>query len=168
MDLRYKIVKCSTLKKKISVARRQGIEIAFTNGCFDIIHYGHIKYLYAAKKKNRLLIVGLNSDRSVRAIKGSLRPIIKERERAFILAALSFVDYVVLFDDDTPEALIQSLKPDVLIKGADWKDKRIAGADFVLTRGGKIEYIDYLKGISSTNIISTIINRYDHLKDRTI
>ncbi len=168
MDLRYKIIKLSTLKKKISAARKQGKEIAFTNGCFDIIHYGHIKYLYAAKKKNRLLIVGLNSDKSVSSIKGHLRPIIKERERAFILAALSCVDYVILFDEDTPESLIQSLKPDVLIKGADWRGKRIAGADFVLSRGGKIEYIDYLKGKSSTNIISTIIERYNCLGDKII
>ena len=156
MNTKSKIVKLPALKKKIARLRRQGCVIAFTNGCFDILHSGHISYLKRAKKQNRVLIVGLNSDRSVRAIKGPQRPVVQEQSRAALLAALVSVDFVVLFDAQTPLALIKSIKPDVLIKGADWRGKGIIGSDVVRACGGKIEYIKFLSGFSSTDIIKRI------------
>ncbi|MCD4781405.1 MAG: adenylyltransferase/cytidyltransferase family protein [Candidatus Omnitrophica bacterium] len=130
--------------------------IAFTNGCFDILHVGHVTYLDEAKGKDRILIVGLNSDRSTRSIKGVQRPIVNQDERAVVLSALSVVDYITIFDEDTPERIISILKPDVLIKGADWKDKKVAGSESVESRGGKVIFISYLGGKSSTDIIDRI------------
>ena len=156
MNTKSKIVKLLTLKKKISQLRQRRKKIVFTNGCFDILHAGHISYLQGAKKTNRTLIVGLNSDRSVRKIKGAKRPIVKEQERAIILAALACVDYVILFDEDTPLKLIEAVRPDVLIKGADWKRKGTVGSKSVQENGGKVEYIKYISGCSSTDIIKRI------------
>jgi len=156
MNTKSKIVQLRTFKKKISKFHRQRKKIAFTNGCFDVLHVGHISYLQAAKKVNRILIVGLNSDRSARKIKGVGRPIVKEQDRAIMLAALACVDYVIFFDEDTPLKLIEAIKPDILIKGADWKKKGAVGSDFVCKNGGKVEYIRYLPGCSSTNIIERI------------
>jgi D-beta-D-heptose 7-phosphate kinase/D-beta-D-heptose 1-phosphate adenosyltransferase len=153
MDTKSKIVKIFTLKRKISRLRRQRKKIAFTNGCFDILHAGHVHYLQEAKKVDRILIVGLNSDRSIRRIKGAGRPIVKEQGRASVLAALACVDFVILFDEDTPLKLIDSIKPDILIKGADWKKKGAVGSVGVVSNGGKIEYIKYISGCSSTNLI---------------
>jgi len=156
MNTKSKIVKLLTLKKKIAYARRQRKKIAFTNGCFDILHAGHVHYLQKAKKQNRILIVGLNSDRSVRTIKGPRRPIVKEQQRASVLAALACVDYVTLFGEATPLKLIDAVKPDILIKGADWKKKGAIGGDRVTANGGKIEYIKFLSGRSSTDLIKRI------------
>jgi len=156
MNTKSKIVKLATLKKKISISRRRRKKIAFTNGCFDVLHAGHISYLQAAKKADRALIVGLNSDRSVRKIKGANRPIVKEQDRAVILAALACVDHVILFDEETPQNLIETIKPDILIKGADWKKKGAIGSDSVCKNGGKVEYIKFISGYSSTNIIERI------------
>ncbi len=155
----YKIVSLNTLKKNISHLRRQGKKIAFTNGCFDIIHAGHVSYLEAAKKKGRVLVVGLNSDRSVRRIKGPQRPIVGEKERARVLGALGCVDYVTMFREDTPLKLIRALKPDVLIKGADWKGKPVVGQDVVRPYGGRVEFIKYLPQFSTTNVIKKIRRR---------
>jgi D-beta-D-heptose 7-phosphate kinase/D-beta-D-heptose 1-phosphate adenosyltransferase len=157
--VRKKIVTLATLKKKIAPWRRRGGKIAFTNGCFDLVHYGHVQYLQKAKRPDRILVVGLNSDRSTRKIKGPRRPIIGEKGRAALLAALECVDYVVLFDEETPLRLIQAVQPDILIKGADWKGKEVAGSDVVRRRGGKVEYIRYAPGFSSTNIIKTVIEK---------
>ena len=156
MNTKSKIVKLPTLKKKIAQLRKRRRRIAFTNGCFDILHSGHISYLQKAKRANRILIVGLNSDRSVRKIKGPARPIMKEKERAFILSALQCVDYVTLFNEETPTKLIESLKPDILIKGADWKKKGIVGSESVRANGGVIEYINFISGYSSTDVIKRI------------
>jgi len=156
VNTKLKIVKLLTLKKKISQLRRQRKKVAFTNGCFDILHAGHVHYLQEAKKANRVLIVGLNNDRSVRKIKGAKRPIIKEQQRARILAALACVDYVILFGEETPLKLIEAIKPDILIKGADWRKKGAVGSDGVRANGGKIEYIKYISGRSSTDIIKRI------------
>ena len=156
VNTKQKIVKLPALKKKIARLRRQGYKIAFTNGCFDILHWGHVQYLQGAKKSGRILIVGLNSDRSVRKIKGPKRPIVNERERASVLAALSCVDYVVLFNEETPINLIKGVNPDILIKGADWKNKGAVGGEYVKTNGGKIEYMKYIRGFSSTDIIKRI------------
>ena len=151
-----KIVSLAVLKRNIARHRRGGKQIAFTNGCFDILHRGHISYLEAAKKKNRILIIGLNSDASIRSIKGRNRPIIGEQERAAVIAALGCVDYVVIFGEDTPYRLIKAVKPDVLIKGADWKGRDVVGSDVVRKNGGRVELIKYLTQYSTTKIIETI------------
>ncbi len=156
MNTKAKIVKLPTLKRKIAQLKKAKRKIAFTNGCFDILHMGHVSYLEQAKKSGRILIVGLNSDRSVKKIKGFNRPIVGEKGRATILAALSCVDYVVLFNEATPLKLIEAIKPDILIKGADWKKKGIVGSESVQAHGGKIEYIKFLPRLSSTNIIERI------------
>jgi D-beta-D-heptose 7-phosphate kinase/D-beta-D-heptose 1-phosphate adenosyltransferase len=131
--------------------------IAFTNGCFDILHYGHVSYLEAAKKKDRVLIVGMNSDASVRSLnKAPDRPIVPQDQRAAVLAGLACVDFVILFDEPTPAKLIAALKPGILIKGADWKGKEVAGADVVKANGGRVEFITYIERLSTTNIIEKI------------
>ncbi len=151
-----KIVTLPSLKRKLPGLRRAGWTIAFTNGCFDILHSGHVTYLEAAKKKDRVLIVGLNSDASIRRIKGPQRPIVPQKERAHVLAALECVDFVAIFDDDTPQKLIEAVKPDILIKGADWKGKDVVGSDVVKRCGGRVELIAYVKDCSTTNIIEKI------------
>ena len=159
MNSKNKIVRLRELKTHVARLRKQGYSIAFTNGCFDILHVGHVSYLELAKKKNRILIVGLNSDASVKKIKGPKRPIVSERERALILASLMYVDYVIIFNEDTPLKVIKALKPDVLIKGSDWKGKEVVGSDFVNRYGGKVELIKYRPQFSTTNIIETILKK---------
>ena len=148
-----KIIGAQTLKAKLSSFRRQGKQIAFTNGCFDLMHLGHVTYLQAAKNKgSRILVVGLNSDKSIRSIKGPSRPICPQKSRAAVLAALSCVDFVVLFNEETPYNLIKTLQPDVLIKGADYKGQRVAGSDLVK----KVELIKFVPGFSTSHIIAKI------------
>ncbi len=159
MNTRHKIVSLTTLKKKLALLRRQKKTIAFTNGCFDILHYGHVSYLEAAKKDNRILVVGLNADASIKRIKGNLRPILPQDERAKVLAALESVDFVTIFSEDTPAKLISAIIPDVLIKGADWKGKDVIGSDVVKAHGGKVELIKYLPNLSTTNIIQTVMSK---------
>ncbi len=154
-----KVLKIEALSKKILKHKKAGKKIAFTNGCFDIIHLGHVSYLEKAKEGNRILIVGLNSDKSIQRIKGKTRPIISQKERAGVLAALTCVDYIVIFNEDTPYETIKKLQPDILIKGADWKGKETVGSDIVKANGGRIEYIKYISGISTTNIIKKIIEK---------
>ena len=156
MNTKAKIVKLPTLKKTVARLRKKRCKVAFTNGCFDILHAGHVSYLQQAKKTNRVLIVGLNSDRSIQKIKGPKRPIVNEKARATLLAALACVDYVILFDEDTPLKLIETLKPDILIKGADWKGKGAVGSNAVQASGGKVEFIKFIRGFSSTDIIKRI------------
>ena len=136
---------CNDLKLK-------GKKIVFTNGCFDLLHSGHICYLEAAKKFGDILIIGLNSDRSVRSLKGKHRPINLQSERAIILAALEVVDYVVIFEENTPYELIKLIKPNTLVKGGDYKNKEVVGEDIA----GELKLIDFLDGKSSTNIIERI------------
>ncbi|MFP4472263.1 MAG: D-glycero-beta-D-manno-heptose 1-phosphate adenylyltransferase [Candidatus Omnitrophota bacterium] len=159
MTSRRKIVTWNTLRKKAAALRREGRPVAFTNGCFDILHYGHVSYLEKAARGRRALIVGLNSDRSIRAIKGPDRPVNEENERAGVLAALACVDYVVIFDQDTPYELIKAVRPDLLIKGADWKGRPVVGEDIVRAHGGRVELVDYLPGLSTTNIIAAVRKR---------
>jgi len=161
MVTKQKILKIETLKRRVSQLRKQGQTIAWTNGCFDILHLGHVSYLQAAKKKDRILVIGLNSDKSIRKIKGSKRPIVPQNERAGVLAALECVDYITIFDEDTPQRFIEILKPDVLIKGDDWKGKGVAGSDVVEANGGKVEYIKFIDQCSSTNIIEKILKRFN-------
>jgi D-glycero-beta-D-manno-heptose 1-phosphate adenylyltransferase len=138
-------------------ARSQGKRIVFTNGVFDILHPGHIRYLHDARALGDLLIVGLNSDRSVKALaKAPDRPINSENERAEVLAALASVDAVVIFDEDTPHEIIAALQPDILVKGADWGENEIVGRDVVEARGGKVVRIALAEGYSTTNIIERI------------
>lgn len=139
--------------------RSQGKRIVFTNGCFDILHLGHIRYLWKAKGLGDVLVVGLNSDESVKRIKGASRPVQDERSRAEVLAALGFVDMVVIFHEDTPLELIVALGPDVLVKGGDWKIEDIVGAKEVMERGGKVEVINYLPGYSTSSLIERIISK---------
>ncbi len=159
MNTKNKIVSLQNLKKIAARSRRKGLKIAFTNGCFDILHSGHVSYLEAAKRDGRLLIVGLNSDASVRRIKGRERPIVPQKHRAGVMAALGCVDYIVIFSEDTPQKTIEALQPDILIKGADWKGQYVAGQDAVEARGGKVEFIKYLPGFSTTNIIESIFKK---------
>lgn len=133
--------------------RREGRRIVFTNGCFDILHAGHARYLQRAAALGDVLVVGVNSDASVRRLKGRGRPIQKQADRALVLASLACVSYVVLFGEDTPAALVEEVSPHVLVKGADWKGKEIAGADFVRSRAGVVKTIRFLPGRSTTAII---------------
>jgi D-glycero-beta-D-manno-heptose 1-phosphate adenylyltransferase len=131
-------------------------KIVFTNGCFDILHAGHVQYLNEAKALGDILVVGLNSDSSVKRLKGNTRPINSEEDRAIVLAALESVDYVVIFEEDTPYNLIYHIKPDILVKGGDWSPQTIVGADVVIKNGGEVKSLSFKKGISSTQIIDKI------------
>jgi rfaE bifunctional protein nucleotidyltransferase chain/domain len=135
-------------------------KIVFTNGCFDILHAGHADYLNKAKSLGDILVVGINSDASVRRIKGEKRPILPQQMRAYLLDNLKPVDYVVIFEEDTPLELIKAIKPDVLVKGADWDLERIVGADFVLSYGGRVERIAFSFNISTSKVIERILDLY--------
>jgi D-beta-D-heptose 7-phosphate kinase/D-beta-D-heptose 1-phosphate adenosyltransferase len=139
---------------------RQKKTVVFTNGTFDILHRGHVEYLTAARALGDVLVVGLNTDASIRRIKGPRRPINRNRDRATVLAALSCVDYVCLFGDDTPLVLIRALVPDVLVKGADWKKGQIVGADVVERHGGRVRRIRLTPGRSTTAMIQRILTLY--------
>lgn len=140
--------------------RNQNQKVVFTNGVFDIIHRGHVEYLLKAKSLADILIVGLNSDSSVKRIKGDKRPIVTETDRSVVLANFTMVDYVCLFDEDTPLNLISEIIPDILVKGADWTLDNIVGREVVEKNGGKVATIEFFENRSSTNIIETIIDRY--------
>ncbi len=127
-----------------------GLEVVFTNGCFDLLHLGHLSYLEAARRLGDRLVVGLNSSESVRRLKGPERPINDDATRSAMLAALAFVDLVVLFEDDTPAALIEALRPDVLVKGGDYRPEDIVGAETVLSLGGKVAVLPFVEGYSTT------------------
>lgn len=151
--MKCKIKSPSSLSRTLDRLRSKGKRVVFTNGCFDILHSGHVSYLEKASHMGDILVIGINSDASVRAIKGRGRPINGERDRAYVLSALSFVDYVTVFGGNTPENLIKRLKPDVLVKGGDWKPKDIVGGDFVKSRGGRVASIRFLKGYSTSSLI---------------
>ncbi len=140
----------------VAKLKNKSKKIVFTNGCFDIIHAGHVIYLNKAKKLGDILIVGLNSDSSVKKLKGNDRPIIIEDDRAYIISNLKPVDFVVIFNDNTPYNLINEIKPDYLVKGSDYKNKEVAGSDIVKSYGGQVIFIDYVNEKSTTNIINKI------------
>ena len=146
----------ASLQRELARQRFLGQKIVFTNGCFDILHRGHVEYLAKASSFGHFLLVGLNTDASVRRIKGASRPVNDQDSRALILAALSFVSAVCLFDEDTPYELICSIKPDFLVKGADYKPSEIVGSDLVLAGGGEVVTIPLTAGFSSTSILSKI------------
>ncbi len=152
-----KVLRRDELVRALETARRAGRRIAFTNGCFDLLHPGHVRYLRAARDVGDLLVVGVNSDASVgRLDKGPGRPILGQAERAEVLAALEMVDYVTIFDEDTPLELIRAVLPDVLVKGADWAPETVVGADVVRARGGSVELAPYHEGLSTTEILRRI------------
>jgi D-beta-D-heptose 7-phosphate kinase/D-beta-D-heptose 1-phosphate adenosyltransferase len=157
------LVKIKTLeeaKKACAGIRASGGKVVFTNGCFDILHPGHTRYLCAARELGDHLLVAVNSDRSVKAIKDSGRPIFDEQVRAELLASLSCVDMVLLFDEDNPLKVIQYLMPDILVKGGDWSEEEIIGADVVKAAGGEVKRIPFVTGFSTTTIIERIVDRY--------
>ena len=159
-DSDSKIKSCDVLALLISAEKARGRRVVFTNGCFDLLHAGHVKYLQKARSLGDLLVLGLNSDASVRRLKGPRRPLICEDERAHILAALDCIDYVTLFDEDTPLELIKMLKPHVLAKGGDYSIDGVVGKDVVEAYGGRVELITFVDGKSTSNIIDTILERY--------
>lgn len=146
-----------SLRKKF---KDENKKVVFTNGVFDLIHSGHVDYLNKAKSLGDILIVGLNSDSSVKRIKGEKRPLVNQTERAFILSNLKPVDFVVIFDEDTPFDLIKELIPDVLVKGADWSLEKIIGSDIVLANKGEVKNIQFINEQSTSKIIETILSRY--------
>jgi len=156
--LKHKIVQEKTLQSKLAVWRFKGETIVFTNGCFDILHIGHLHTLQAAKTFGTKLIVGLNSDDSVKRLKGETRPIFNEEQRALQLAALTMIDAIIAFEEDTPLQLIKTIKPNVLVKGGDYKADEIVGYDIVSQNGGRVEIVPYLEGISTTIIIKNLLD----------
>ena len=155
-----KILERKILKEKVEALRKDGKKIAFTNGCFDILHVGHVRYLTEARKTADILILALNSDSSVRAIKGEKRPLVPEEERAEVLAALECIDFITIFQELTPLELINYLKPDILIKGGDWPEDKVVGRDEVKKWGGRVLLIPEIKGKSTTNIVEKIKSVY--------
>ena len=151
-----KIISGEQLAKTLALWRFKEYKIVFTNGCFDILHRGHVEYLSKAASHGDVLIVGLNSDSSVRSIKGESRPVQDQESRALILASLQFVTIVVFFEEDTPYNLIKLVQPDVLVKGADYKQEEIVGYDIVKAKGGQIVTIDLVEGHSTTKILNKI------------
>ncbi len=148
-----KIQSLQALRQRARAWRRQGKRIVFTNGCFDILHAGHVTYLSKAKREGDILVVGLNSDASVRRLKGKSRPVQQENDRALILSSLESVDYVTIFNDDTPLRLIRALKPHILIKGADWPRAEIIGAREMASWNGRVKRISLVGGRSTTSIL---------------
>jgi len=146
-----------SLRDQIRLWQLHGERVVFTNGCFDLLHYGHLHYLADARDLGHRLVVALNSGASVRRLKGSTRPINDETTRAHLMAGLEVVDAVVFFDEDTPYELIQALQPDVLVKGGDWRPEQIVGADLVLARGGDVRSLPFVDGYSTTKIEQKIL-----------
>ncbi|MTI20237.1 D-glycero-beta-D-manno-heptose 1-phosphate adenylyltransferase [Fulvivirga sp. RKSG066] len=153
-----KIISTNLLKQQVSSWQKEGEKVVFTNGCFDILHLGHIDYLEKASQLGQRLVVALNTDNSVAKLKGPERPLNKEYARGRMLAALQFVDAVTYFSEDTPFNLIKSLKPDILVKGSDYLTENIVGADIVIANGGSVETIDLVEGYSTTSLIDKIKN----------
>ncbi len=154
-----KIVEIDKAESVISDWKEHGKKVVFTNGCFDLVHLGHIDYLEKARAKGDKLVIGLNTDASVRRLKGEKRPLVNEYARLRMMAAFAFVDLVILFDEQTPLELIKHLKPDVLVKGKDYSIENIVGAVEVLANGGTVETIDLIEGYSTTQIINKILNQ---------
>ena len=148
-----KLKSLHALLKKVRSARRRGERVVFTNGCFDLLHVGHTRLLEKAKRLGDVLIVALNSDRSVRRLKGPRRPVNPEKARAEVLSALAAVDFVVFFSERTPETLIRKIRPDILVKGGDWEKKDIVGREFVESYGGKVYLFPVVKGYSTTKLL---------------
>lgn len=158
METKNKIQSLDQAIRTVEGWKRKGQVLVFTNGCFDILHVGHIDYLEKARREGDRLIIGLNTDVSVRGLKGKGRPINDEESRGRLLAALSFVDLVIPFNESTPMELIKAVQPDILVKGSDYEVENIVGAKFVMENGGKVITLDLIQGISTTHIIEKIKN----------
>jgi rfaE bifunctional protein nucleotidyltransferase chain/domain len=158
--MRSKLLTQEEARLEVQKWQKEGRRVVFTNGCFDILHAGHVRYLGAARGLGDVLVIGLNSDASVRRLKGPNRPVSCQEDRAEVLSALGVVDAVTLFDEDTPESLIGALLPDVLVKGADWSVESIAGAAAVIAHGGSVQTVPLLEGRSTSGIIETIVKLY--------
>jgi rfaE bifunctional protein nucleotidyltransferase chain/domain len=153
-----KIASSEEISRIAGEQARAGKTVGFTNGCFDILHVGHVRYLQEARSKCDILVVGVNSDASVKRLKGQERPINPEYARVEVLAALESVDHVTLFEEDTPERLIKELNPAVIFKGGDWKEEDVVGAAYVRSKGGKVSIISYVDGFSTTKTIKRMKN----------
>jgi rfaE bifunctional protein nucleotidyltransferase chain/domain len=158
--MQTKVKNIEELRSLLAILRAAGKKIVFTNGCFDLIHTGHTRYLTIARSFGDLLVVAVNSDASVRTIKGEKRPINSQQERAETLAALEAVDFVTVFDEPDPYKVISALQPDVLVKGGDWPIEKIIGGDIVQARGGTVVNVPYVEGASTTGIIEKILMKY--------
>lgn len=154
--MKNKLYKINELREIVKDSQIKGKKVVFTNGCFDFIHAGHVTYLREAKKLGDILVIGLNSDSSVRRLKGISRPINEQKDRALILSEFESVDYIVIFEEDTPYNVIKQLNPDVLAKGGDWKINDIVGADIVLANGGDVISLSFIEGLSSTAILNKL------------
>jgi rfaE bifunctional protein nucleotidyltransferase chain/domain len=160
MNSADKITDLTTALQRIAGWKAAGEKIVFTNGCFDILHLGHVDYLEKARQLADRLVLGLNTDASIRRLKGEARPVVPEHARARVMAALWFIDVVIPFEEDTPLRLIEAVKPDILVKGDDYAFENIIGADFVISTGGKVQTIPLVKGYSTTEIITKIKETY--------
>lgn len=158
--IKKKIVTTTKAIEQVKSWQSKNKKVVFTNGCFDIVHRGHVEYLSRAADLGNKLILGLNTDASVSRIKGPKRPLVDEESRAILLAALEFIDLVVYFDEETPYELIKAVEPDILVKGSDYKAEDIVGFDIVTRRGGTVETIDFIDGFSTTNLIKKIIETH--------
>lgn len=158
--MRKRILSKEKLKGELDRLRHEGKRVVFTNGCFDILHAGHVQYLNEARKFGDVLVVGLNSDRSVRSIKGDSRPVTPQDDRAYVVVSLKSVDYVTIFDEDTPLHLTEYLEPHVLVKGGDWSEDRVVGGESVVKRGGSVKIIPFVNGRSTTSLIEKILTEY--------
>jgi len=158
--LEQKETRNSQIIQDLRLASSLGSRIVFTNGCFDILHVGHIRYLSEAKALGDVLVVGVNSDSSVRRLKGELRPIVPEVERVELLESLRCVDHALVFEEDTPLNLIEAVRPDVLVKGGDWPVEKIVGHEFVATYGGKTLSLPFVEGASTTSIVEKILQTH--------
>ncbi|PIQ47857.1 MAG: D-glycero-beta-D-manno-heptose 1-phosphate adenylyltransferase [Cytophagales bacterium CG12_big_fil_rev_8_21_14_0_65_40_12] len=156
MESKNKINSWQGLKEQVELWKKAGEKVVFSNGCFDILHLGHIDYLEKARSLGNRLVIGLNDDDSVRQLKGAERPVNNEIARARLLAALEFVDGVTIFSEDTPKELIAFLIPDILVKGSDYNVDNIVGADIVLANGGEVKTIDLVNGYSTSNLINKL------------
>jgi len=159
--MKKKIKERKELLRIIKNLKAKGKQIVFTNGCFDVLHLGHVRYLEEAKALGGVLVVGVNSDSSVRKLKGPKRPILPEQERTEILSGLGCVDYITIFNEADPLKLITSLKPNLLVKGGDWTREQIVGREVVERSGGELVIIPFVKGASTSNVIDTILKRYE-------
>ena len=163
-----KIVSLTELQRQREQLRAAGQTVVFTNGCFDLLHPGHVRYLQQARALGDALIVALNSDRAVQILKGDARPILKESERAEVMAALACVDYVTLFDDISPRETIAALLPDILVKGGDWGIDQIIGAEEVTAAGGQVMSLSFIEGVSTSEIIARILKAQSVSQDQAI
>jgi rfaE bifunctional protein nucleotidyltransferase chain/domain len=161
--LQQKVLSAAQLADQVRKWQQAGEKVVFTNGCFDLLHYGHIHYLAEARDLGDRLVIGLNADASVSRLKGAHRPIKDELGRASLLAAFSFIDGITIFAEDTPLDLIQMISPDILVKGGDWQPHQIVGADWVMSHGGSVHSLPFQEGYSTTNLEQKII---DHARDK--